>query len=138
MLRFAQVAKAVPDAASWGGYLDFVDVDTVARKIVAEVNKSVQPLESGASFRDRDICYVYENGDVVIGVEDLGTQLQELIGDASTVLRFRQWIDSLAKASMNPLLVQYLYKVKGYIDLLLFPRLLWSVTMLTLFYGADV
>lgn len=124
VMRFAQEAKAVPDATSWQGYLDFVDVDTVATKVAKEVTMSVRNVEQGAKGSGSSIRYVYENGDMVIGVEHLGKHLEGLIGEAPTVMPFKAWVDSLGRAGMNPFLVEYLHKVDDDAGLFLFPKLL--------------
>ncbi|KAJ2975016.1 hypothetical protein NUW58_g8477 [Xylaria curta] len=119
VMKFAQKASAVPDARSWQGYLDFVDVDTVARRVAEEVARSVLNVEDGGC----GIHYVYENGDVVIGVEHLGEHLEELIGEAPAVMPFSMWVGALARAGMNPFLVKYLNEVNDDMGLLLFPKL---------------
>ncbi|GAW16235.1 hypothetical protein ANO14919_056580 [Xylariales sp. No.14919] len=128
VMRFAQKAKAVPDASSWQGYLDFVDVDTVAMRVTQEVAKSIQSIGDGEGDRGSvaDIRYVYENGDVVIGVEHLGKHLEDLISETPTVMTFSMWVDALAKAGMNPFLVKYLNEVDDG-ELLLFPKLVAEI-----------
>ncbi|KAI8946246.1 hypothetical protein F4801DRAFT_77015 [Xylaria longipes] len=123
VMRFSQKARAVPDARSWRGYVDFVDVDTVARMVVEEVARSVRNDEDGVSGGVCSIRYVYENGDMVIGVEHLGKHLEQLIGEAPTVMTFGMWVDALARAGMNPFLVKYLNEVNDDAGLLLFPKL---------------
>ncbi|KAF7540713.1 hypothetical protein G7054_g1177 [Neopestalotiopsis clavispora] len=107
VMHFSQKAKAVPDASSWQGNLDFVDVSTVARRVKEEVMKSIQGGErkigSGSSIR-----YVYESGDEVIGAESLGSHMTVLIGQVPTVMPFNEWVMALGQAGMNPLLVKYL------------------------------
>lgn len=122
VMKFAQKAKAVPDAGSWRGYLDFVDVDTVAMTVMQEVTRSIRNIGNGDGNGTVDIRYVYENGDVVVGVEDLGKHLEKLISEAPTVMAFGMWVDVLAKAGMNPFLIKYLNEVDD-AELLLFPKL---------------
>ncbi|GAW25367.1 putative acyl transferase acyl hydrolase lysophospholipase [Rosellinia necatrix] len=124
VMRFARVAKAVPDARGWSGYLDFVGVDTVAKKVVGEVAGSVREGREGRDGSGCDIRYVYENGDTVIGVEHLREYLEGIIGETPSVMSFQGWVDALARAGMNPFLVQYLKGVDGDGGVWLFPKLL--------------
>jgi hypothetical protein len=76
LMRFSKEARIVPDSTGWHGYLDFVDVGTVTRRIIGEVTKSVWNVgDEGVGGSGCDIRYVYENGDVLIPVEDLGNHL---------------------------------------------------------------
>ncbi|KAI1746954.1 hypothetical protein F4782DRAFT_552866 [Xylaria castorea] len=123
VMKFAQKVKAVPDVSSWPGYLDFVDVDTVAMRITQEVARPIRNVEDGDGGSIAGIRYIYENGDVVIGVEHLGKHLEELIRETPTVMAFSMWVDALAKGGMNLFLVKYLHEVNNDVGLLLFPKL---------------
>lgn len=117
----------LPDSTSWRGYLDFVDVGTVTRRMIgdSEVAKSVWNVgDESVGGSGCDIRYVYENGDVLIPVKDLWNQLEGLIGEPPTVMPLKGWLDARAGAGMNQLLLEYLREVNDGAEVWLFPKLL--------------
>ncbi|KAM7200662.1 acyl transferase/acyl hydrolase/lysophospholipase [Naviculisporaceae sp. PSN 640] len=127
MINFARKTRTVPDLSHWTGYFDSISVEEATRVIISGVTKG-----SGDETDSRNIRYVYESGETVIAVKSLGAAIMEgttKISDAEQdkweVLAMEKWVDVVAEAGMNPLLVAYLRKsVVG--RRLAFPRLVKS------------
>lgn len=115
VLGFAKKIGAVPDSVSWRGFLDMVDVDTVAAKIM----KEVKTRHGGAD----NVRYVYEHGDEIVPVQKLGEYFKKVNGKAPDVLPFKEWVIALGKAGMNPFLAKYLEQVRDEEGIIILPRL---------------
>lgn len=49
---------------------------------------------------------------MVVERADLGSYLEELIGEEPAILPFIEWVNALGAAGMNPFLVEFLRRVK--------------------------
>jgi hybrid polyketide synthase/nonribosomal peptide synthetase ACE1 len=104
IINFSKKTRTVPEISVWGGHLNFVTVEEVARTLVSEL------LSANAR---QIVSYVHSAGKTITSMRDL----TELIGlekdtaDEIQTLTFESWVDTLAKTGMNPLLVTYLQRV---------------------------
>ncbi|KGO48676.1 Acyl transferase/acyl hydrolase/lysophospholipase [Penicillium expansum] len=115
MMKYSREIKAIPDSSAWSGHFDFISVQSVARTIISDAI-------AGAENMTDSPRYLYESGEIEIGMEEVQDLMEMGTGESFGVLSVDEWIDSAAKAGMNPLLAMYLRRAAG--GQVLFPKLL--------------
>lgn len=130
MLQYAALTRTVPDVRAWKGYLDFVDVENVTITVVGEVVGREPEASGGSAERRRSMAgpgikYLYESGDVIIGLDGLADAVRTTLGQEAMTVRtlpMGEWADVVEEAGMHSLLATYLRSV-GDDSRLSFPRL---------------
>lgn len=115
MMKYSREIKAIPDSTAWAGHFDFISVQSVARIIIGDALAGAEKMTVATR-------YLYESGEIEIGMEEVQDLMEMGTGESFAVLSVDEWIDAAAKAGMNPLLAMYLRRAAG--GQVLFPRLL--------------
>ncbi|KAI9147229.1 Acyl transferase/acyl hydrolase/lysophospholipase [Paramyrothecium foliicola] len=110
IVKYITLTKAVPDSSIFSGYLDFISVEAAARAI----------LEAAMLGGQLGIRYIYQAGEKVIRVDEIESELGSGT-DAFQKLPLAEWIETVVKAGMDPLLGEYLRRITA--KSLNFPRL---------------
>ncbi|KAK4212038.1 acyl transferase/acyl hydrolase/lysophospholipase [Rhypophila decipiens] len=121
MIQYAKKTGTVPDLSSWSGYFDSISLEKAADMILREA------LSPGSDVGTDNIRFVYESGETEVAVRDLGALIMKDMDTPSQlkVVPMEEWVDLVAEAGMNPLLIAYLRQsVVG--KRLAFPRLVKS------------
>lgn len=100
LLQFAKEVRAVPATTAWSGWLDFVSVGSAARQIVDEVCKD--------QSRPGSVKYLYESGEEVIPLADLGDVLGRETGSKFAQLPVEEWVARAEAQGLSPLLGEFL------------------------------
>ncbi|TLD18611.1 hypothetical protein PspLS_10350 [Pyricularia sp. CBS 133598] len=100
LMHYSRELKSIPEVCSWNGWLDFVTVETTASEIVDEVYKDFS--------WPGHVCYLYQSGDEIIPLADLGSTLQREAGCDFEVLKMDEWVARAQAKGMNELLGDYL------------------------------
>jgi hybrid polyketide synthase / nonribosomal peptide synthetase ACE1 len=131
LLKFSRAMRAVPNTGAWEGYLDLIDVRTVAKAVVGAVVVGAAIEAETQTEKDvalnGDIRYVHQTGETVVLIKEFKDWLErESGGESFETLELGVWAEKARKLGLSEQVATYL-STKGLERLdefLLFPRLL--------------
>ncbi|KAJ5116056.1 Nonribosomal peptide synthetase [Penicillium angulare] len=109
LLSYSRKVDFAPDMDGWDGYLDLVDVEVVAHRIVAllELSASVSETEAGA------VSVVHTCNPDAFPVHELGEYLGKSQGRPLDKLPMTEWTALAMEAGMNKMVGMYLQEVSS-------------------------
>ncbi|PYI32190.1 hypothetical protein BP00DRAFT_473498 [Aspergillus indologenus CBS 114.80] len=108
VVRFSRALRAVPVLRGMvAGWLDFVDVQNVARGILAWV-RDEESAEGEPLAR-----FHHHAGDVVVSVEKFEEHLKDQTGEEIQTLELADWIQQAVQGGMSPMVGEYLGFLAG-------------------------
>ncbi|TLS21198.1 uncharacterized protein PpBr36_10632 [Pyricularia pennisetigena] len=117
LVKYANLIKAVPGTRQWKGNFDFVSVETATRMLVDRV---LAPEDHG-SGRQKGVEFVYETGEMEVGMDEVQQLMEMGSGQDFEVLPVDKWVDEAERVGLSPLIGMYLRSAgEGRI---LFPKL---------------
>lgn len=105
LLHYCRLLHAVPKDLPelWHGWIDLVDVDSVADGVVKHV------LDSNCmSNATNDLRYVHHSGDHQMPVARLQAWLEEESGDAFDPLPGQEWLERARQAKMDEMVAEFM------------------------------
>lgn len=119
VLRYSRILKSVPELPGWGGYFDFVHVNSVARAVLETALGNLAPVKT------KEPVYVHHCGESVIPVQQSRAFLEKELGEPVTTTSLSGWIDSASAEGMNQLVVAFMKMfLDGGAHSLVMPRLI--------------
>ncbi|KAF7183977.1 hypothetical protein CNMCM7691_004467 [Aspergillus felis] len=126
VVRFSRAMRAVPVLTSvLAGWLDFVDVENVARRILALVRSDGHDRDSGRAHGGPPKFH-HHAGDVVVPVEGFKDHLKKETGEDVRTLELADWIQQALQAGMSPMVGEYLKLLAGQQEPIFLPLVLPS------------
>lgn len=109
LLSYSRKVEFAPDMDGWDGYLDLVDVEVVAQRIVAllELLPSVSETDAGA------VSVVHTCNPGAFPVHELGEYLGKSQGRPLGKLPMTEWTALAMEAGMNKMVGMYLQEVSS-------------------------
>ncbi|GFF24011.1 nonribosomal peptide synthetase 14 [Aspergillus udagawae] len=113
VVRFSRAMRAVPVLTSLlAGWLDFVDVENVARRILALVRSDSHDGD-GDQAKGELAKFHHHAGDVVVPVEGFKDHLEKETGEEIRTLGLADWIQQAVQTGMSPMVGEYLKLLAG-------------------------
>lgn len=109
-LRYSRLLRAVPDLSQSRGAFDFINVETISRRIANDVVNSKLPLGEGAG-----VTYRHQRGEKVVPFDNLAAFLGETEEQPFRVLDMEAWVKLAVDAGMDQLVGSFLAATKGMI-----------------------
>ncbi|KAI1759965.1 hypothetical protein GGR53DRAFT_110629 [Hypoxylon sp. FL1150] len=106
LFEYAEKTRTIPETSSWKGYINTISVEAAATMIV-ELTLKRNSINSEHGL----VHHMYEASEVEIELSDLGAHMRRSIGETLRVISMSHWIDTVARAGLNPLLVAYLQRI---------------------------
>ncbi|PKY00812.1 hypothetical protein P168DRAFT_275300 [Aspergillus campestris IBT 28561] len=127
VVRFSREMRAVPVLRSLlAGWLDFVDVENVARRILASVS-SDHDRDEHATQADGNLAKFHHHaGDVVVPVEGFHDHLAKETGEEIRTLELADWVQQAVQAGMSPMVGEYLNLLAAQQEAIFLPLVLLS------------
>ena len=116
VMRFSRLLRAVPILCHCEGFLDYIDVESVAKGIVGHVVSSRQ-VRAGA------IEYLHASGEKVVPVNGVKEYLESEMGVEIGRLEMREWTVEACKMGLDELVAAYLVTVEEREETIMLPRL---------------
>jgi len=116
VMKYSRILRAVPDLTGWTGFLDFVNVQTVAKSIADHVILHKRSRLQGVE-------YVHHCGDSVVPLTDIKEFFTKTTGYEFRMLPMREWVKNAQKNGMHELVGGYLNTIGVAGDLPQMPRL---------------
>ncbi|KAI9035223.1 uncharacterized protein KD926_004270 [Aspergillus affinis] len=133
VVRFSRAMRAVPVLGSiLAGWLDFVDVENVARRILTAVRSDGHDRDDGddnpndQSNGEELLNFYHHAGDVVLPVEEFKDYLKKETGEDIRTLDLVDWIQQAVQAGMSPMVGEYLKLMAGVQEPIFLPLVLPS------------
>jgi amino acid adenylation domain-containing protein len=102
ILRFSKLMKILPQVTGWVGFMDLIDVESVAANII---NTVVDVYHRHTST----VQYFHESGQTVVPVESVKEYLEKEEGGVSfQTQELGRWIESARKHGMDQLVAEFL------------------------------
>ncbi|KAJ5985395.1 hypothetical protein N7522_012591 [Penicillium canescens] len=108
LLKFSRELGAVPDLTGSTGFFDFINIETVSKKIS-------DCIVNGNQSSGGDLVYVHQSGERVIAVGDLQKYVEELEGRPLQVLPLKEWVATSVQKGLNEVLGSFMLASRGVI-----------------------
>ncbi|RHZ44089.1 uncharacterized protein CDV56_101092 [Aspergillus thermomutatus] len=122
VMRFSREIKAVPVFDFVVGHLDFIDVHSVATRILQTVAGAAAPRSS----ETKGPRFYHHSGEVVIQTSGLRDHLQRELNDEVVELGVREWVDNATQAGMDSMVGEYMKSLEGLKEPIFLPQILPS------------
>jgi hybrid polyketide synthase/nonribosomal peptide synthetase ACE1 len=122
VMRFSREIKAVPVFDFVVGYLDFIDVHSVAKRILQTVAAAAAPRSS----ETKGPRFYHHSGEVVIPTSGLREYLQRELNDEVVEVRVREWVEKATQAGMDSMVGEYMKSLEGLKEPIFLPQVLPS------------
>ncbi|KAF7165740.1 hypothetical protein CNMCM6106_001816 [Aspergillus hiratsukae] len=120
VMRFSREVKAVPVFDFVEGYLDFIDVRSVAKRIVQTVAGDPHLSEAKGPL------FYHHSGEVVIPTSGLREYLQRELNDEVVEVGVREWVEKATQAGMDSMVGEYMKSLEGLKEPIFLPQILPS------------
>ncbi|KAE8409526.1 hypothetical protein BDV37DRAFT_78743 [Aspergillus pseudonomiae] len=101
VLRYSRLLKSVPELPGWGGYFDFVHVESVARTVL-------ETALAGVAVDTKEPVYVHHCGETVVPVQQARAYVEEEVGETVTAQGTADWIAAASAEGMDQLVAAFL------------------------------
>ncbi|RLL96033.1 hypothetical protein CFD26_103332 [Aspergillus turcosus] len=122
VMRFSRAIKAVPVFDFVVGHLDFIDVRSVATRILQTVAGAAAPRAS----ETKGPRFHHHSGEVVIPTSGLREHLQRELNEEVVELGVREWADNAIQAGMDSMVGEYMKSLEGLKEPIFLPQILPS------------